>query len=183
MAFDPSLFVIERIGCSFLATMPRPVPGEWLDDCLVSLKKEGIGRIVSLLEADEADEIGLADEEESCKRNGIEFISYPIKDRGLPSDIDDFSAFTLHLYEQTGRGPATAVHCRAGIGRSSVVAAGVLLRCGFDPIDAFEQIEKARGVGIPDTPEQRQWIIDNRLKICQHRTSEWTPTAYRSEST
>jgi protein-tyrosine phosphatase len=133
MAFDPSLYVIERIGSSFLAIMPPPVPGEWLDDCLIRLKKEGIGRIVSLLEEEEATAIGLTDEEAHCWRQGIEFISYPIRDRGLPSDIDEFAELTLHIYEQTGRGPATAIHCRAGIGRASVVAAGVLLRCGFAP--------------------------------------------------
>jgi protein-tyrosine phosphatase len=170
MAFDPSLYIIERIGSSFLAIMPRPVPGEWLDDCLMRLKKEGIGRIVSLLEEEEAEVIGLADEKEHCMRHGIEFLSYPIRDRGLPLDIDGFAEFTLQLYEQTGRGTATAIHCRAGIGRASVVAAGVLLQCGFEPLDAFELIQRARGVEIPDTMEQRQWIIDNHHQICQHKT-------------
>ncbi len=175
MAFDPSLYVIEMIGSSFLAIMPRPVPGEWLDDCLVRLKEKGIGRIVSLLEEDEARAIGLEDEEDRCSKNEIEFLSYPIEDRGIPSDIERFSAFTLHLYEQTARGPATAIHCRAGIGRSSIVAAGVLLRCGFAPREALEKIQRARGVEIPDTPEQRQWILDNHHRICQYGTSPPSP--------
>lgn len=175
MAFDPSLYVIEMIGSSFLAIMPRPVPGEWLDDCLIRLKRKGIGRIVSLLEEDEASAIGLADEENHCTRNQIEFLSYPIRDRGIPSDIESFSAFTLHLYEQTARGPATAIHCRAGIGRASIVAAGVLLRCGFEPQEALEKIQQARGVEVPDTPEQRQWILDNHHQICQYRTSFLPP--------
>jgi protein-tyrosine phosphatase len=56
------------------------------------------------------------------------------------------------------RGNAVAVHCRAGIGRSSLIAACVLVLLGFAPGMAFDLIGKARGVKVPDTEEQRDWV-------------------------
>ena len=165
MAFEPSIYVVEPIGSSYLAVMARPVPGEWIRDEFAGIAAFGINRVVSLLEPDEAAEIGLGDEGALCEENGMEFVSYPIVDRGLPSSVAEFSDFTLKLYEAIGSGQATVVHCRAGIGRTGVVAAGVLLRCGFDPDDAFDHVAKARGVAVPDTEEQRGWVVANHLKI------------------
>ena len=70
------------------------------------------------------------------------------------------------LYETTGRGINTVIHCRAGIGRTSLVTAGVLLQAGFEPDEAFEHIGKARGMAVPDTDEQRDWVVANHLEIC-----------------
>ena len=127
MAFEPSIYVVEPIGCSYLAVMARPVLGEWIKDEFAGIAAFGIKRVVSLLEADEATEIGLGDERALCEENGMEFLSYPIIDRGLPSSLADFSQFTLKLYETISGGQATVLHCRAGIGRTGIMAAGVLL--------------------------------------------------------
>ena len=35
----------------------------------------------------------------------------------------------------------------------------VLLHCGFEPIDAFDLISKKRGVAVPDTQEQIDWVV------------------------
>jgi hypothetical protein len=50
---------------------------------------------------------------------------------------------------------AFGVQCRFAIGRSSVVAAGVLFCLSADPDRAFEMIAKARGVDVPDNEEQQ----------------------------
>ena len=50
------------------------------------------------------------------------------------------------------------IHCRAGIGRSSLIAACVLVRAGHDVNSAFDTIAKARGVEVPDTEAQRAWV-------------------------
>ena len=181
MAFEPSIYVAEPIGSSFLAVMARPVPGEWIRDEFAGIADFGINRVVSLLEPDEAIEIGLGDESALCEENGMEFDSYPIVDRGLPISVAEFSRFTLKLYETIGSGQATVVHCRAGIGRTGLVAAGILLRCGFEPDHAFDHISKARGMPVPDTEEQRGWIVANHLKICGTEGGAGQP-ATRAES-
>jgi predicted protein tyrosine phosphatase len=165
MAFEPNIFVVEPIGSGFLAVMARPVPGEWINDEFSGISAFGIHRIISLLEPDEENEIGLGAEAELCARLHMEFVSYPIPDRGLPDSIADFAKFTHSLYESIGSGTNTVIHCRAGIGRTGLVAAGILLHAAFDAKSAFDHIAKARGMAVPDTEEQRLWIIDNQRAI------------------
>ena len=119
----------------------------------------GINRIVSLLETHEAFEVGLGDEQQLTEKHGMEFVHYPIPDRGLPNSVQDYLAFTKRLYHEAAGGLNTVVHCRAGIGRTGIVASGVLLHCGFEPQEAIEHISKLRGVAVPDTQEQINWVI------------------------
>ena len=55
-------------------------------------------------------------------------------------------------------GQSVAVHCRQGIGRSSLIAALLLVSAGVDPEAALAQISQARGCAVPDTLGQRDWI-------------------------
>jgi protein-tyrosine phosphatase len=151
----PDIYKIELIGSGFLAVMAKPISGEWIEDEFSSIANEGILQIVSLLETHEEIEVGLVNEKVITEKNGMEFLSYPIKDRGLPNSIEEFSRLTKRLYHQIAGGKNTVVHCRAGIGRTGIFAAGVLLHCGFKPEDAFSLISKRRGVHVPDTEEQK----------------------------
>jgi protein-tyrosine phosphatase len=56
-----------------------------------------------------------------------------------------------------GRG--VVVHCRQGVGRSALIAACVLVLSGVSVNKAFELIENARGCSVPDTEEQRKWVV------------------------
>lgn len=66
------IYEIERIGNGFLAVMARPRPEDWLEDEIRSLKSQGIGSVVSLLEPVEAIDVGLADERIVCEKAEIE---------------------------------------------------------------------------------------------------------------
>jgi protein-tyrosine phosphatase len=55
-------------------------------------------------------------------------------------------------------GKNLVIHCRAGIGRSSLIAAGVLITLGSDASVALAEIGRARGLRVPDTAEQDEWI-------------------------
>ena len=50
------------------------------------------------------------------------------------------------------------IHCRQGIGRAAIVAAAVLMENGWTPEAAIQQISKNRGIPVPETPQQREWI-------------------------
>ena len=156
---SPDIYQVELIGSGSLSVMAKPVSGEWIDDEFSGIRKWGIDRIVSLLESHEAYEVGLGEELTLASRFDMEFISFPIKDRGLPSSIQDYLAFTKRLYHEAAGGLHTVVHCRAGIGRTGIVAAGVLLHCGFEPMEAFKHISAKRGVEVPDTNEQVEWVV------------------------
>lgn len=55
-------------------------------------------------------------------------------------------------------GSVIGVHCRAGIGRSAIIAASILMALGQTADAALKLITEARGVSVPDTFEQREWI-------------------------
>jgi protein-tyrosine phosphatase len=141
-----------------LGIMPRPRGNEWLPDDLGMLRQAGVEVIVSALTASEAEELGLRAEAQECAHNGLIFISFPIEDRSLPTDQTKLDSLVDQLLQFLRKGKATVVHCRAGIGRSSLIAACVLVKMGLSPEAAFHSIEQSRGRPVPDTPEQRQWV-------------------------
>ena len=55
-------------------------------------------------------------------------------------------------------GKKVAVHCRQGIGRSGLIAAGVLVSAGIGAEKAIEAVSSARGLAVPETPAQLEWI-------------------------
>ena len=154
----PDLYKVQVIGDGFLAVMAKPVPGERIGDEFSGLFNAGLRQVVSLLEDHEAYELGLADENKLCQKHGLSFVSYPIPDHGLPPTVDGFRELTKAIYHASAGGRSTVVHCRAGIGRTGLVAAGVLLHAAFGVEEAFDRISKRRGVEVPDTQEQREWL-------------------------
>ena len=148
---------VRAEGCR-LGIMPRPRGGDWLEEDIRLLKAEGVGVIVSALEPDESAELELSQEADACRRGGLEFISFPIVDRSVPDSVEGFRGFLNVVEEHLRSHKAVVVHCRAGIGRSSIIAASLLLRYGFPVADAFELLKRARGFAVPDTLEQREWV-------------------------
>src|SRR5262249_13299329 len=120
-----------------LAIMPRPRAGDWLDDEIAGWRTAGIDTVVSLLEPEEVAELGLQQEATLCHQHGMEFLSFPIRDRDVPASAHAAAALVRTIARQAGAGKTVAIHCRAGIGRSSLIAACILLSVGVDPDAAF----------------------------------------------
>lgn len=144
--------------CGRLAIMPRPRAGDWLADEIAAWRREGIDIVVSLLEPDEIHELDLQHEATLCHDQGIMFVSFPIQDRGVPASHGEAIALFRDLLARNGEGKSIAVHCRAGIGRSALIAAGILVLSGLSSAAAFAAISEARGLKVPDTDEQRAWL-------------------------
>jgi len=143
-----------------LGIVPRPRGGDWLEDEIRSWRRAGVGVALSLLTLDEATEFGLTDEAVLSRANGIRFGSFPIPDRGIPPSKEAFSELIAHLAEELATGKTVVVHCRQGIGRSGLIATGVLAMFGIDPEAAMRRVTAARGCPVPETAEQRHWILD-----------------------
>ena len=141
-----------------LATMPRPRGGEWLVREIASMKASGVTDVVSMLTPAEVIEVGLQLEAHVCASAEIRFHRHPVGDRGIPLRAP-FDAFIDTLVPILREGGFIAVHCRAGIGRSTVVAAALLIRLGVSAQDALFLISNARGFDVPDTEDQLDFIL------------------------
>jgi protein-tyrosine phosphatase len=151
-----TLYWIDTPGAFRLAIMARPRAGDWLEDEIAHWRRSGVGIVVSLLEREEVEDLELQREAALCVENGIEFRSFPIPDRGLPDNAAEALRFAT---EVAAAGKPVAIHCRAGIGRSSLMAATLLIGSGVPPAQALDAIAAARGVPIPDTEAQRDWVL------------------------
>jgi protein-tyrosine phosphatase len=141
-----------------LAIVPRPQGADRLVSELTALKDAGIEVLVSMLEPHEARELGLAGEDNAASRAGLHFVTFPVPDRGTPTDTVRFGEFLSELERHLRDGRRIGIHCRACIGRSSVVAASLMIRAGAKDEEAWRKIGNARGVSVPDTFEQRAWV-------------------------
>jgi len=152
------LYWICKVGAGRLATMPRPRGGDWLSAELRSLKEQGVDIVLSLLKREEERELDIVEEKSLCEENDLVFRSFPITDRAVPESRSAALELANSMLEELQSGRNVAIHCRAGIGRSSLIAACVLKLNGIDVDEAFDMIESARGFAVPDTPEQLEWV-------------------------
>lgn len=151
-----SVYSITAASPYRIAIVARPRGNDWLQDEVKQLRNQGLDTLVSLLTSDENAELGLTDEKRFCENSGIRFLSFPIEDRSIPNQ-EEVRSLVEVLAGEANSGRSIGFHCRAGIGRSSMLAALLLARLGW-PIDAaFDVISEARGCPVPDTPQQRQW--------------------------
>jgi len=141
-----------------LAIMPRPRAGDWLEDEIAGWKAEGVDMVVGLLEPHELAELELNRLPATCAAAGIDFVPFPIADRGVPASLPETDRLVCTIAADLAAGKAVAVHCRSGIGRSALIAACVLVRGGYAVDSAFATIGLARGVEVPDTEAQRAWV-------------------------
>ncbi|MEV8098604.1 tyrosine protein phosphatase [Kitasatospora sp. NPDC085879] len=140
-----SLFTLDLPGPGRVSTMARPRGHDWLADVLVCA-----------LTAAELDELGLTEEPRIAATAGLEFVPVPMPDRTVPDPADVLPV--LHRLAARLRGGAHVVtHCRAGIGRSSLLAVSLLVLNGTAPDTVWTAVEHARGLAVPDTPAQRAW--------------------------
>lgn len=157
----PELFTISRTGPGTLSTMARPRGGEWLDDEISALASAGVRVLVSLLTDNEMSELDLAGEPQAAQAAGLTFYRLPTPDLGVP-DREECLALAEALKSHLAVGDGVAIHCRHGIGRSSTLAAAVLVLEGIQPSQAWALISQARGMAVPDNPAQRDAIYNLR---------------------
>ncbi len=142
-----------------LAILPRPRGGDWLEEEVRSWRQAGVGAVVSLLTSAEVADLDLAQEAELCRAHQIVFVSFPIVDRSVPPSRKATVALVQRLDALLTAGANVVIHCRQGVGRAAVVAACTLVLAGIAPGVAFQRVSEARGCPVPETTEQRDWVI------------------------
>jgi len=154
----PPLHVIETPTAGRLATMAHPRGGGWLADDLAAMAKLGVAVLVSALTEDEYHRLALAGVAEAAGAAGLEYVQFPIADRGVPDPSSDVSRLADRLADELRAGRSVVIHCWAAIGRSSLLAAATLVRLGVTPDEAWRRISAARGTAVPGTAQQQAWL-------------------------
>lgn len=153
------IYWIDLPGPGRLAIMPRPRGDDWLQGEIESLKGMGVQSLVSMLTAEEESHYGLTREGLTAQKHGLRFHSHPVPDHQVPESPEAAWTLARSLADEFREGRAIAVHCFAGIGRSSLMLACVLISLGLDAESAWEKLSEARGFEVPDTREQRDWVL------------------------
>jgi protein-tyrosine phosphatase len=139
-----------------LALSSRPRGGDWLEEEMAGWRRAGIDTVVSLLTAEEEQDLELEREAHEAKATGMKFVSLPIPDRQVPNSESEVSATLDRLDADLSAGKNVVVHCRQGIGRTGLVAACLLVTKGLTPEAAVKTLSAARGNPVPETAEQRR---------------------------
>lgn len=154
----PAIFWIDAPGPGRLALGPCPLGGRDLETELLAYRAQDVEAVASLLERAEARSLQLAAEGDLCRRMGLEFLSFPIPDHGVPAAAGAAAEFARSIAERCRAGRRVVVHCRAGIGRSACLAAAALREAGLGTDDVLSRLAKARGFPVPETHEQLAWV-------------------------
>jgi hypothetical protein len=83
---QPDVYWLRELEGVRFVIMPRPRSGEWLSNEIAGWNRLGVQTVVSLLESQEVRELDVADEQSLCQGANIQFVSFPISDRGVPSN-------------------------------------------------------------------------------------------------
>jgi atypical dual specificity phosphatase len=125
---------------------------------LISLKQQGVGALVRLVESDEA-WVTTRDAREA----GLEDYNEPVPDSTAPTQAQ-IDKIIAHIDSRLEHAIPVGISCNAGIGRSGVILACYLVHIGLTAKEAIELVRRKRGRG-PEVPEQIAAIQDYWLRI------------------
>ncbi|MEQ8275708.1 MAG: tyrosine protein phosphatase [Deltaproteobacteria bacterium] len=148
----------ELPGPGRITIRPRPPGGDQLDDAMRALAGQGATVLGSMLTDEEVTILGLTDEGAAAERQGIRFVRFPIVDHRTPTSLEDAIVFADELATAYRGGGSIVLHCFAGIGRSALMAIATLVRAGVPLEDATLALSAARGLRVPETPQQWAFV-------------------------
>ena len=152
---DQAIYWVEAPLAGRLAVVARPRSQAHV----TALKAAGIDLLVSLLEPEEAADVGLGDEAGLCAEAGIEFFALPVTDHGIPTSFEAVEAAVALIARQLAAGRGVGAHCYAGLGRSPLLVACVLIHHGHSDDEAVALVSAARGWLVPEMDSQHAWLM------------------------
>lgn len=149
-----------------LGMMSRPCGDDDLTEEIEYWKKLSVDTVISFLTDEENEELGLEYERTDCRKEGFDFIKFPIEDRQFPDSYLKTKALLNIIVNKMNENNKILMHSRGGIGRVSIIATIVLsVLHGISAKQSFENISKIRGINVPDTDQQITWTEEFLNKI------------------
>jgi protein-tyrosine phosphatase len=87
------------------------------------------------------------------------YVRISIRDFSVPTE-ETLEAALDEIDAELALGGLVYVHCWAGCGRTGVVVGSWLVRHGMPPDGALRRVAETRGLGCPQTLEQRLLVLD-----------------------
>jgi len=122
------------------------------------LHERGVTQIVVLLTQEEMDFYYGGTLFSMYETFGFRVKHYPIQDHHAPRSMKSFIELQVELVEFTKTEPIL-IHCLGGIGRTGLVAAGLIVALGSTALKAMKVIRK-KTPGSIETAAQEQFLLD-----------------------
>lgn len=164
-----------RLGLTFLPGKRGPstrYPGRVyrrrVDDDLATLRSEGVGRLVLLVEDHELARWGDPDIVDRGAAVGVRVDRWPIPDGAPPPTMESMDRILGSIDEAREDGNV-AVACMGGVGRTGTVASCALVAAGWAARDAIERVRRIRHPEAVETREQERFVSAYERHIADTR--------------
>lgn len=117
-----------------------------------------VDRLITLLEGPELKQLRIPELFEQIQQQGMQTYWFPIPDFGTPASMTGLIQLVEEILADLAAYQTVVIHCRAGLGRSGLVAASCLVAIGYTPSEAFKQVRKAR-LGSVETAAQEEYVV------------------------
>jgi len=136
--------------------------GAWDRDLqadLLAIRRWGASAIVSLMEHREFWLLGVPEFEAKVSAD-FRWLWLPIPDGGVPDEEFErrWAEAGPELHRRLAAGERVLIHCRAGLGRTGLVASRLLVEAGSTPLRALNAVRQARP-GTVETLPQEQYVL------------------------
>lgn len=134
-----------------------------LDDDLTTIRSSNISTVVSLISLSEMKKLGVPDLPTLVVQHKLQWLQLAIEDFGTPdlNALESWTQIKENVLAALNRHETVLLHCAAGLGRTGMMAACLLVACGQTPASAIEQVRAARP-GTIETDAQAAFIQSAR---------------------
>ena len=130
-----------------------------LEADLQTIQAWGASAVLSLVEPHEFARLGVPDFAQAIARTPLQWIQVPITDMATPGPAS-LAAWRAHgpaLLRALNSGQRVLVHCAAGLGRTGMLVAKLLVLNGVGAEEAIAPVRRARP-GTIETEAQADWV-------------------------
>jgi len=117
----------------------------------------GTDVLVTLLEVHEFAQLQIESLFEQIEALGMRSHWFPIPDFNVPASLPDLATLVHEIIALANAGQTVVIHCKAGLGRSGLVAAACLVALGYSKNEALGHVRQARP-GTVETLSQENFV-------------------------
>jgi protein-tyrosine phosphatase len=150
---------------------------------LAAMQEWGATGVVTLNEADELESLGLGELGVLLLEAGFWWRHLPIVDMNVPVPPfeDNWRVEGQQIAASIAAGERVILHCLAGLGRTGMIAARLLVDMGMTPEQAIVEVRRQRPRAI-QTTEQEDYVRQFGKKVSFSRNDRWSRLQGRQTS-